>query len=441
MYDIIMKKRNGGELTRDEIRFFVAGCCEGSIPDYQTSALLMAIWFRGMTEKETLELTIQMLLSGDTVDLSGIKGLKVDKHSTGGVGDKTTLAIAPIAAACGLKVAKMSGRGLGHTGGTIDKLESIPGFNTSLSRQEFVDIVNTTGLCVAGQTGNLVPADKKLYGLRDVTATVDSLPLIASSIMSKKLAAGADIILLDVKYGSGSFMGDPEHAVRLAQLMVKIGEGAGKRTAALITNMDIPLGYSIGNSLEMVEAVNTLRGQGSQDFRRLVRALSSQLLFMAGKGDRALCEELVEKAISDGSALNKLRDMITAQGGDARYIDEPESFPRAAFIEPVTSPEDGYIQKMDTASIGRISVSLGAGRDVADGKIDHSAGLVLNKKTGDEVKKGDVLAWLHTNRHQALESAKSTFLSSLTFSDAPPEKMPLIYATIDTESEARRVKE
>jgi pyrimidine-nucleoside phosphorylase len=335
----------------------------------------------------------------------------------------------------------MSGRGLGHTGGTIDKLESIPGFNTSLSRQEFVDIVNTTGLCVAGQTGNLVPADKKLYGLRDVTATVDSLPLIASSIMSKKLAAGADIILLDVKYGSGSFMGDPEHAVRLAQLMVKIGEGAGKRTAALITNMDIPLGYSIGNSLEMVEAVNTLRGQGSQDFRRLVRALSSQLLFMAGKGDRALCEELVEKAISDGSALNKLRDMITAQGGDARYIDEPESFPRAAFIEPVTSPEDGYIQKMDTASIGRISVSLGAGRDVADGKIDHSAGLVLNKKTGDEVKKGDVLAWLHTNRHQALESAKSTFLSSLTFSDAPPEKMPLIYATIDTESEARRVKE
>ena len=378
---------------------------------------------------------------GDTVDLSGIKGLKVDKHSTGGVGDKTTLAIAPIAAACGLKVAKMSGRGLGHTGGTIDKLESIPGFNTSLSRQEFVDIVNTTGLCVAGQTGNLVPADKKLYGLRDVTATVDSLPLIASSIMSKKLAAGADIILLDVKYGSGSFMGDPEHAVRLAQLMVKIGEGAGKRTAALITNMDIPRGYSIGNSLEMVEAVNTLRGQGSQDFRRLVRALSSQLLFMAGKGDRALCEELVEKAISDGSALNKLRDMITAQGGDARYIDEPESFPRAAFIEPVTSPEDGYIQKMDTASIGRISVSLGAGRDVADGKIDHSAGLVLNKKTGDEVKKGDVLAWLHTNRHQALESAKSTFLSSLTFSDAPPEKMPLIYATIDTESEARRVKE
>lgn len=439
MYDIIMKKRNGGELTGDEIRFFVAGSCDGSIPDYQTSALLMAIWFRGMTEKEALELTTQMLLSGDTIDLSDIKGLKVDKHSTGGVGDKTTLAIAPIAAACGLKVAKMSGRGLGHTGGTIDKLESIPGFNPSLSRRDFIDIVNTTGLCVAGQTGNLVPADKKLYGLRDVTATVDSLPLIASSIMSKKLAAGADIILLDVKYGSGSFMGDPEHAKELADLMVKIGAGAGKRAAALITNMDIPLGYSVGNSLEVIEAVNILRGKGSQDLMRVILALSSQLLFMAGKGDRVYCEKLVQKAISDGSALNKLRGMIIAQGGDAGYIDEPDRFAKAAFIEAVICLRDGYIQKMDTALIGRISVSLGAGRDVAGGEIDHSAGLVLNKKTGDKVKKGDVLAWLHTNRRQALEHAKSAYLTSLTISDIRPEAMPLIYATIDSNNDVQEV--
>lgn len=435
MYDIIMKKRNGGELTGDEIRFFVAGSCDGSIPDYQISALLMAIWFRGMSEKETLELTMQMLLSGDTVDLSDIKGLKVDKHSTGGVGDKTTLAVAPIAAACGLKVAKMSGRGLGHTGGTIDKLESIPGFNASLSRRDFIDIVNNTGLCVAGQTENLVPADKKLYGLRDVTATVDSLPLIAASIMSKKLAAGADIILLDVKYGSGSFMGEPENALKLAEQMVKIGAGAGKRTAAVITNMDMPLGSSVGNSLEVVEAINTLRGEGSRDFLQLVLALSAQLLYMSGKGDRAFCEKLAEDAVLSGSALSKLREMIIAQGGDASYIDEPCRFPKAAFIEPVISPSDGYIQKMDTASIGRISVALGAGRDVAGGKIDHSAGLVLNKKTGDEVKKGDVLAWLHTNRRQVLEPARSAYLTSLSVSGERPQEMPLIYASVDSSGE------
>lgn len=432
MYDIIKKKRDGMELSGDEIRFFIAGCCGGSIPDYQITALLMAIWFKGMTEAETLSLTMEMLHSGDVIDLSEIDGLKADKHSTGGVGDKTTLAVSPIVAACGLKVAKMSGRGLGHTGGTLDKLEAIPGLNVNQNIRDFVDIVNKTGLCVTGQSRNLVPADKKLYGLRDVTATVDSLPLIAASIMSKKLAAGADVILLDVKYGSGSFMKDSKNALELADIMVKTGTMAGKKTSALITNMDIPLGYSVGNSLEVIEAVKTLSGQGSKDFTSVVLALSSELLHMAGMGDRKKCSELARGAISDGSALNKLRDMVTAQGGDRSYIDDPDLFPKAAHIEPVLSPRGGYISAMDTSLIGRISASLGAGRETAEDTIDHSAGLVILKKTGDRIKEGDVLAYLHTNRSDALETAGAAYLSSLTISDECPEAKPLIYASVDS---------
>lgn len=433
MYDIIRKKRDGGELSADEIHFFISGCCDGSIPDYQVTALLMAIWFNGMTEPEIFSMTTEMERSGDTIDLSKIEGVKVDKHSTGGVGDKTTLALAPIVAACGLKVAKMSGRGLGHTGGTLDKLESIPGFSIYQSSQEFIRIVNEIGLCITGQTGNLVPADKKLYELRDVTATVDSLPLIASSIMSKKLAAGADIILLDVKYGNGSFMSEADSALELASEMVKIGTGAGKKTAALITNMDIPLGYSVGNNLEIIEAVNALRGEGNSDFIEVVIALSSELLYMAGLGDRESCIDIVDSVIKDGSALKKLRQMVFAQGGDPMYIDNPDLFPKSEHIEPVIAPIDGYIDHMDTEAIGRIAVSLGAGREVTEGKIDHSAGLRLIRKTGDIVKKGEVIAWLHTNRQEALEAANSAYLSSLNFSKTPPTKMPLIHASVDTQ--------
>ncbi len=433
MYDLILKKRNGAELEAEELKWFADGCAGGTIPDYQISAMLMAVYFQGMSDREITEFTVAMADSGDRVDLSSITGVKVDKHSTGGVGDKTTVVAMPIAAACGLKVAKMSGRGLGYTGGTVDKLESIPGFKTSLSAEEFLKNVEQVGICVTGQSGNLAPADKKLYALRDVTATIDSLPLIASSIMSKKLAAGADVILLDVKYGSGSLMGSKEMAEKLAEEMVSIGELAGRKTAALLTNMDIPLGNNIGNSLEIAEAVQTLRGQGPSDLLEVSLDIAAGLLHMSGAGDWKKCRETAVNTVKTGAALEKLCQMVERQGGDVRYIDEPSLFESAAYCEPVLSPCDGYIWHMDTDEIGMISVSLGAGREVADEKIDHSAGIVICRKTGDAVKAGEAVAYLHTNCSEVLDQAKSRYERALTFARERPEKEPLIYAYITKE--------
>ncbi len=430
MYDLIDKKKRGGALSRAELDYIVSGAVCGSIPDYQLSAFLMAVCFQGMTAQETADFTLSMARSGDMADLSDIPGTKADKHSTGGVGDKTTLAVAPIAAACGLVMAKMSGRGLGHTGGTVDKLESIPGFRTALDSAEFRTIVQKTGICVAGQSGNLAPADKKLYALRDVTATVDSMPLIASSIMSKKLAAGADVILLDVKYGSGAFLSAPEDAVELARLMVGIGESAGRRTAALITDMDVPLGAAIGNSLEVCEAVETLRGHGPADYTRVSLALAASLLSLAGRGTPEDCRRMAEDAVQSGAAYAKLREMVTAQGGDPAYLDDPSRFPRAACVEPVAAPVSRYLQHMDTAAIGRVSVTLGAGRERAGDPIDHAAGIVLARKTGDYVRRGDVLAYLHTNAPAVLPEARDACLAALTFGEAAPPSRTEIYAYI-----------
>ena len=348
MYDLIMKKRNGEALSTEEINYMISEYVAGNIPDYQMSAFLMAVYFRGMTEEETLAMTQAVAHSGDMVDLSGIDGVKVDKHSTGGVGDKTSLVIAPIVASCGAKVAKMSGRGLGHTGGTVDKMESIPGMRTSLTQEEFFDVVNKTGLSIIGQSGNLAPADKKLYALRDVTATVDNIPLIAVSIMSKKLAAGNDSILLDVKTGSGAFMKTVEDSIALAEEMVRIGENAGRRTAALITNMDIPLGNNIGNSLEVIEAVNTLNGHGPADFTEVCLNLAGNMLYLAGKGTIENCIEMAKTAIADGSALKRLAAMVEAQGGDPAYILDTENFEKAPYAYEVKAERAGYIVSMNT---------------------------------------------------------------------------------------------
>ncbi len=347
MYDLIMKKRNGEALTKEEIQYMITEYVDGKIPDYQMSAFLMAVYFNGMNQEETLAMTQAVAHSGDMVDLSGIEGMKVDKHSTGGVGDKTTLVIAPIVASCGVKVAKMSGRGLGHTGGTVDKMEAIPGMRTSLDRKEFFDVVNKTGLSVIGQSGNLAPADKKLYALRDVTATVDSIPLIAVSIMSKKLAAGNDGILLDVKTGSGAFMKTVEESIALAKEMVAIGENAGKKMAALITNMDIPLGHNIGNSLEVIEAVETLKGKGPADLTEVCLQLASNMLYLAGKGTEAECRVLAENAVKSGAALERLVAMVEAQGGDSEVILNPDKFEKAPYVYEVKAEKDGYITHID----------------------------------------------------------------------------------------------
>lgn len=431
MYDLILKKKRGGALSRAELDYMIAGTVNGDIPDYQLSAFLMAVCFQGMTVQETADLTLAMAHSGEMADLSQIPGIKADKHSTGGVGDKTTLAVAPIAAACGLIMAKMSGRGLGHTGGTVDKLESIPGFRTDLSSEEFRFIVQKTGICVTGQSGNLAPADKKLYALRDVTATVDSLPLIASSIMSKKLAAGADTILLDVKYGSGALLAAPEDAVTLAERMVGIGTAAGRRTAALITDMDVPLGAAIGNSLEVCEAIDTLCGHGPDDYTRVSLELSAALLALAGLGTASDCRRMAENAIASGAAFAKFREMVEAQGGDPSYLDDPSRFPRAAYMKPVAAPVDGYLQHMDTAAIGRVSVLLGAGRERAGDPIDHAAGIVLAHKTGDYVRKGDVLAYLHTDIPAVLPETQDAYLAALTFGDDAPPSRAEVYAYVD----------
>lgn len=430
MYDIIHKKRNGGELSEKEIKFFVNGYTDGSIPDYQASALCMAIYFRGMNADETAALTLAMADSGDRIDLSGIDGFTVDKHSTGGVGDKTSLIVAPIVAANGGKVAKMSGRGLGHTGGTVDKLESIPGFRTSLTPDEFIKQVNDVGLCIVGQTGELAPADKKLYALRDVTATVESIPLIASSIMSKKLAAGSQGIVLDVKTGSGAFMKTVEDSERLAEEMVSIGKAAGRKVTALITDMDIPLGASVGNSLEVIEAIKTLKGEGEKNLTEVCLSLAAQMLCMVTGRDDMVCRKMAKKSIEDGSALNKLREMITAQGGNADVIDNSGAFKQPKFYVDIISEGDGYISRTDAERVGIASVILGAGREKKGDPIDPSAGIILKKKTGDSVSKGDVLATFYTDDETRIDVAKREFLDALIFGNEKPSKQKLIYKII-----------
>lgn len=429
-YDLIMKKRDGGVMTDEEIRYIVNGYVLGAVPDYQMSAFLMAVFYQGMNDHEILVLTQAMAESGDMVDLSPIEGIKVDKHSTGGVGDKTTLIVAPIAAANGVKVAKMSGRGLGHTGGTVDKLESIPGYRTDLNQDEFFDVVKKTGISVIGQSGNLTPADKKMYALRDVTATVDSIPLIASSIMSKKIAAGSDCILLDVKIGSGAFMKELPDAIKLAKVMVDIGENAGRRTRALITDMDTPLGNAIGNSLEVIEAVNTLKGKGPKDLTVECISLAAQMMVLAGVGDDVTCIELAKKSISDGSALERLISMVEAQGGDTSVIIDADNFRKAKHTYEVRAPKSGYVASMDAAGVGVASAILGAGRETLESEINYAAGIILNKKTGDRVEEGDVIATLYADEMKLFEPSEKRYLESVIIGDEPVNRNPLIYAKV-----------
>jgi len=394
-----MKKRNGEELNESEINFLIDGFTKGSIENYQMSAFTMAVYFKGMTDLESTYLTKAMLNSGDVLDLSRIDGIKVDKHSTGGVGDKTSLVIAPLVASLGIKFAKMSGRGLGHTGGTLDKLESIPGYNINLSEEKFIDQVNSIGIALVGQTALLAPADKKLYALRDVTATVDSIPLIASSIMSKKLASGADAICLDVKVGSGAFMKNVEDATRLANLMVEIGKNCGKKMTAILTNMDEPLGFAVGNSLEVVEAINTLNGNGPKDFMELCLELSAYLVLDAG-----VCETIEEakalciKQIENKEALASLAKLVEAQGGDASFVYDVSKFAKAKYTIDVKALKDGYVGFINALEIGNAAMLLGAGRAMLTDNIDHSVGIVLNKKVGSLVNKGDVIATIHSNK-------------------------------------------
>ena len=437
MYDLIMKKRNGEELTEEEIHYLIQEYVAGNIPDYQMSAFLMAVYFKGMSREETLAMTLEVAHSGDMVDLSAIKGIKVDKHSTGGVGDKTTLIIAPMVAACGVKVAKMSGRGLGHTGGTVDKLEAIPGFRTTLSREDFFAAVNETGVSVIGQSGNLAPADKKLYALRDVTATVDSIPLIAVSIMSKKLAAGSDGILLDVKTGSGAFMKSIEDSITLAKEMVEIGTGAGKQTVALITNMDIPLGNNIGNSLEVIEAVHTLQGKGPEDLTKVCIHLAANMHYLAGKGDIEECRKMAENTLQDGSALERLVAMVKAQGGDTSVILNPDTFAKAPYSREIIARKEGYLVAMDTESCGIASSMLGAGRETKDSEIDFLAGIILHKKTGDYIKEGDSLATFYSSKEELFAPAEERYRKALTFQEEKPGRETLIFARVTKDTVER----
>ncbi|MBR4286103.1 MAG: pyrimidine-nucleoside phosphorylase [Clostridia bacterium] len=426
MYDVIKKKRDGFSLTKEEIDFFIKGYVDGTIPDYQASAFCMAVFYKGMTEEETANLTMAMANSGDTVDLSRFGTLTADKHSTGGVGDKTTLIVAPICASLGCVMAKMSGRGLGHTGGTIDKLESIEGFNTALSPEEFFSQVEKIGIAVVGQTGNLTPADKKLYALRDVTATVDSMPLIASSIMSKKLAAGSKNIVLDVKYGSGAFMKTPEDAEGLAKEMVKIGKACARNTTALITNMNRPLGNNIGNALEVQEALEVLNGEGPEDLKEVCLALATQLVSVTKNISAEAARRLTEDALYTKKALAKFKEWIVAQGS----VTPDPVFKKADHSYEITAPCDGYILSADAEKIGVCAVILGAGREKKDDTIDMSAGIILNKKTGDKINKGDLLATLYSCNKSSFENAEKRFLEALEFSENEPPKEPLIYKVI-----------
>ena len=427
MYDLILKKRQGKPLTKDEIQWMIREYTDGRIPDYQMSALLMAICFQGLDKEETYELTMAMARSGEMLDLSQIQGIKVDKHSTGGVGDKTSLALTPIVASLGIPVAKMSGRGLGHTGGTIDKLESIPGFSTQLEDDAFEEQVNSIGISIMGQTKDLAPADKLLYALRDVTATVDQISLIASSIMSKKLAAGADAILLDVKTGSGAFMKEESDAMQLAKEMVEIGKSAGRKMTAVITNMDEPLGMAVGNILEVKEAIDTLKGNGPDDFVELIETLASHMLILGGAAkdfDEGLMR--VRESIQSGKALDKFKQFVAAQGGDTKYIDHPELFEQADIIEEIRSEQDGFVGSIDAQEMGICSLILGGGRETKESVIDPTVGLVFSKKVADPVKKGDVLATIYGNDEEKVKQAVLHFIENYHIIEEKPTKPIMI---------------
>ncbi|WP_210609736.1 pyrimidine-nucleoside phosphorylase [Priestia flexa] len=430
MVDLIEKKRDRKELTTEEIQFIVKGFTDGDIPDYQMSALSMAIFFNGMTEQERADLTMSMVNSGDVIDLSAIEGIKVDKHSTGGVGDTTTLVLAPLVAAVGVPVAKMSGRGLGHTGGTIDKLEAISGFDVEISKQEFIDLVNKNKVAVVGQTGNLTPADKKLYALRDVTATVNSIPLIASSIMSKKIAAGADAIVLDVKTGAGAFMKSLDEAKELAQAMVNIGNNVGRNTMAVISDMSQPLGYAIGNALEVKEAIDTLQGKGPKDLEELCLTLGSYMVLLAEKAESLTeARQKLEEVINNGKALEAFKVFLESQGGDGSLVDDPAKLPQAKHIVEVEAKTDGYVSEIIADSIGTAAMWLGAGRATKESEIDLAVGLVLQKKIGDYVKAGESLVTIHSNTEDVVK-VKERIYESIKLSEEAVEAPPLVYDTI-----------
>lgn len=430
MYDLIEKKKRGFSLTKEEISYMIQGYMNGKIPDYQVSAMLMAIYFNGMDDRELTDMTRIMAHSGHMADLSAIEGKKVDKHSTGGVGDKTTLVIGPMAAACGVKVAKMSGRGLGFTGGTIDKLESITGFRTGLLEEEFSKIVNEIGISVIGQTKDLAPADKMLYALRDVTATVDSIPLIAASVMSKKLAAGSDCILLDVTCGSGAFMKNKEDAASLARKMVAIGQGAGKQTIALITNMDTPLGTAIGNSLEVEEAVGVLKGKGPEDLKTVCLHLGANMLYLAGKGTLEECRRQAEASLENGSAFEKFVSMVERQEGDSRCIRDTEQLKKADYSYHMVADKGGYIKSMDTELCGVASGLLGAGRERTDSPIDYTAGIKFLKKTGDFVEPGETMAVLYSSSYHGFDEAEAALRKAYQIGMRKPEPLKLVLARV-----------
>lgn len=427
MYDLIMKKRNGKELTTEEINYFIQGYTKGEIPDYQVSALMMAIYFQKMNKRETADLTKAMVDSGEIIDLSAIEGVKVDKHSTGGVGDTTTLILGPIVAAAGAPVAKMSGRGLGHTGGTIDKLESFEGFSVDMSVEKFIQNVNEKKIAIGGQTANLAPADKKLYALRDVTATVDNMSLIASSIMSKKIASGADAIVLDVKTGSGAFMKEEEDAFSLAKEMVDIGTHIGRNTIGVITDMDQPLGFAVGNALEVKEAIDTLKGKGPKDLTELCLVLGSHMLVL---GERASSVEDARKILEDiivsGDGVKKLKELVLAQGGNPEVVDNPSLLPTASIVEPVLAIEEGYVKGIKADDIGRAALVLGAGRETKESEIDLAVGIVLQKKIGDFVKKGEVLATIHANNIEKQKTATAMIVDAYEIVEEKIEAKALI---------------
>lgn len=437
MYDLIAKKRDGKELTSEEIAFIIDKYVAEEISDYQMSALLMAIFLKGMNDRELADLTMCMAKSGQMVDLSPIKGIKVDKHSTGGVGDKTTFILGPIVAACGCKVAKMSGRGLGHTGGTVDKMESIPNMKSALSEEEFFNIVNDIGVSVIGQSGELAPADKKIYALRDVTATVDSIPLIASSIMSKKLASGADAIVLDVKTGSGAFMKTVDQAIELAEKMVAIGTNNNRKVVAMITDMDRPLGRTIGNALEMQEVVETLKGHGPADLVHECIEISANMLYLCDKGTMDECRSMAKEVIANGKALEVFRKMVKAQGGDDRFIDDFSILDQPKFHLEIKAKQSGYIEHMNAEACGIASVILGAGREKKGDPIDFAAGIVMHKKTGDQVTAGEIIATLYTDREQTLEPAAKMYEDAITISSETPHVRPSILARITKDSVER----
>ena len=431
MADIIIKKRDHGELSKDEIRYFIKGYTQGVIPDYQASALAMAILLNGMNARETKELTLAMAHSGEMLNLSNVVPMAVDKHSTGGVGDKTSLVVAPTVSACGLPVGKMSGRGLGFSGGTLDKLESIPGFRCNLSTEEFIEQLKSIGIVLTGQSADLAPADGKLYALRDCTGTVQSIPLIASSIMSKKIAVGAQAILLDVKVGIGAFMTDIEDARKLSELMVEIGNMIGRKIIAILSDMNQPLGNAVGNSLELQEALDTLNGNGPFDFREHCVVISGQLLALGGLAqDETQGKKMAEEALISGNSMSKFRQLVNAQGGDTRYIDEQWRFPKAKFIQMITSPQGGFLAEINARETGETTVLLGGGREQKEDLIDHSVGVVVHHKVGDKVKAGDNLFTIHANDEVKLEMAIQRMLAAHHWSGQPVEKLPLHYGIV-----------